>query len=226
MKLLICVGIAVLFLAGCPGTTSQLSTFKKHEAEKNYVAIANTPIESNCAGSDKATAECAQLAEIKGRACLTLVQQQSAPNAACPPATDSARSQLQCAAANFDVARAGQNFPPDQLADMTEMRARALYCGATLEASSQGLVDVNAAANELGTLPPTPSRDQLAASTQLYVANNGVSNDDRCNAAKRSASLADRGMTENPTDDLKQGLMNTRAHAVMVAAHLQNCQVP
>jgi hypothetical protein len=214
-----------LWLAGC-GTISQLDTFKKDEAAKDYAAIANTPIKSSCAGSDKATLECAQLAEIKGRACLTLVQQQSAPNAACPPATDSARTQLQCAATNFDAARAGQNFPPDQLADMTEMRARALYCGATLESSSQGLVDVNAAATELGTLPPTPSRDQLAASTQLYVANNAVSNDDRCNGAKRAASLADRGMTENPTDDLKQGLMNTRAHAGMVAAHLSNCQLP
>jgi hypothetical protein len=226
MKRMLFVGIAVWLLAGCPGTTSQLSSFKSKEAAKNYVDIANTPIKSDCAGSAKAGAECAQLAEIKGRACLTLVQQQSAPNAACPPATDSARSQLRCAADNFDAARAGQNFPPDQLADMTEMRARALYCGATLEASSQGLVDANTAAMELGTLPPTPSRDQLAASTQLYVANNGVSNDDRCNAAKRAASFADRGMTENPTDDLKQGLMNTRAHAGMVAAHLSNCQLP
>jgi hypothetical protein len=226
MKRLLSLGIAVSLLTGCIGTTPQLSTFKKDEAAKNYSAIANTPIKSDCAGSDKGSAECVQLAEIQGRACLTLAQQQSAPNAACPPATDSARSQLQCAATNFDAARAGQQFPPDQLADMTEMRARALYCGATLQSPSAGLADANNAANELATLPPTPSRDQLAASTQLYAANNGVSNDDRCNAAKRAASLADRGMTENPTDDLKQGLMNTRAHAVMVAAHLTNCQVP
>ncbi len=226
MNRLLLLGMTVWLLTGCPATLTDLQKFKNDETAKNYAGIANTPIPSKCAASDKGSAECVQLAEIQGRACLTLAQQQSAPNAACPPATDSARSQLQCAAANFDAARAGQQFPPDQIADMTEMRARALYCGATLKSSTDGLVDANTAATELATLPPTPSRDQLAASTQLYAANNGVSNDDRCNAAKRAVALADRGLTENPTNDLKQGLSNTRTHASMVAAHLTNCQVP
>lgn len=216
-----------LLLSACAATTSQLSDFKKAEGAKNFAAIESQSIEASCGGNAKNSAECAQLAEIQGRACDTLVRQESAPNAACPPATDSARRRLQCVVDDFDAARLGHEFPPDQLNELREMHARALYCSATLMTRAAGLADAREAFQELDKLPADPRRDQLAAATQLYVANSEqLSNTERCSAAQRAVQRADRGLQNGPPDDLKQGLMSTRDHAAGVAAHLTNCQVP
>jgi hypothetical protein len=216
-----------LLAAGCAGTTAQLSDFKKAETAKNYAAIESKSIDASCASGSKGSSECAQLAEIQGRACLTLAQQESAPNAACPPATDSARRRLHCAAVDFDAARFGHQFPSDQMSEITENRARALYCGATLQARSTGIADAREAARELDTLPANPQRDQLAAAAALYVANtDSESQADRCAAAARALSRAERGLQNSPSDDMKQGLMATADHAKTVATHLSNCRMP
>jgi hypothetical protein len=220
--LLICV--ATLLLAGCP--LSQLNDLKKDEGDKNYSAIENTSIDSTCAGSGQGSAACAQASEIQGRACLTLAQQEAAPNAACPPDTATAQRRLKCAATDLDAARLGRQFPPDQLIELGEMHARALYCGATLKSRSDGLPDAREAARELElpSLPPSARREQLAAASELYVANSDqLSNAERCSAALRAIARADRGLQESPDDNMKQGLQATRAHASSVAGHLTGC---
>jgi len=214
----------ISLLAGC--AVSQLSTLKKDESDKNYAAIENKSIDSSCTGSGQGSPECAQMSEIQGRACLTLAQQEAAPNAACPPATDTARRRLQCAATDLDASRLGQQFSSDQLIELGEMHARALYCGATLKARSDGLPDAREAARELESpsLPPSPRREQLAAAAELYVANSdGLQDAERCRAALRAIARADRGLTESPDDSMKQGLQATRDHASSVAAHLTAC---
>jgi hypothetical protein len=218
--------LAGALIGGC-GTTKQLSDFKKDEAAKNYAAIENQTIDSSCFAGGQATDECAQLTEIQGRACLTLARQEAAPNAACPPATDTARRRLQCAAKDFGVALTGGHFSADDQNDMTEMRARALYCGATLVSRADGLPDAREAARELDTLPANPQRDQLAAAAALYVANSEqLSTADRCAAAQLAAARATRGLQNNPSSDMQRGLSDTRAHAVSVASHLTDCRVP
>jgi hypothetical protein len=214
----------VALLAGC--AVPLLSTLKKEETAGNYVAIEGKSIDSTCEGGREGSPECAQLSEIQGRACLTLARQEAAPNAACPPATDTARRRLQCAVTDLDAARLGQQFPPDQLMELGEMHARALYCGATLKSRIDGLPDARKAARELESpsLTPSPQREQLAAAAELYVANTDqLADADRCSAAQRAITRADRGLEESPDDEIKQGLMATREHAVSVAAHLSGC---
>jgi hypothetical protein len=205
-------------------TVSQLSDFKKEEAAKDYTAIANKTIDAGCF-VEHPTDECAQAAEIQGRACLTLARQEAAPNAACPPATDTARRHLQCAAQDFGVAVKSASFSTGDKADFTEMRARALYCGATLMTRTQGLPDAREAAQELDTLPSTPQRDQLSAAASLYVANSEtLSAAERCAAAQAAVARASRGLQNNPSGDIQQGLTDTRTHAESVASHLPNCR--
>jgi hypothetical protein len=221
--------LAALALSGCvlAPTTGQLSDFKKWEAANNLTAIESQNIDASCTAANKASAECAQLAEIQGRACLTLAKGEAAANAACPPATDSARRRLQCAAADFDAARAGKQFPPGQLDQITEMRARALYCHANTLSRADGLAEAQQAGRELATLGENPERDQLAASAALYAANtNQVAAAERCSAARNAVKLADRGLRNSPSSELQQGLSATRDHATAVAGSLSNCSVP
>jgi hypothetical protein len=215
--------LVTLLLASC--ATRQLETLKDDDTAKNYAAIEKTTIDS-CAGSGLGSPECAQASVIQGRACLTLAQQEAAPNAACPPDTATAQRRLKCAATDLDSARLGQQFPPDQLIEFGEMHARALYCGATLKSRSDGLPDAREAARELEmpSLPPSARREQLAAASELYVANDDqLANAERCSAAKRAIARADRGLQENPDDNMKQGLQATRDHASSVAARLTGC---
>lgn len=223
MKSIGWIGLTTLLLAAC--ATQQLQTLKNAEKAQNYTAIENTSIDS-CTGSGLGSPTCAQASEIQGRACLTLAQQESAPNAACPPDTATAQRRLQCAVTDLDAARLGRQFPPDQLVELGEMHARALYCGATLKSRSDGLPDAREAARELEltSLSPSARREQLAAASELYVANDDqLANAERCSAALRAIARADRGLQEGPDDNLKQGLQATRAHAASVAAHLTSC---
>ena len=220
--------VPALVLSGCAiaPTTSELSDYKKWEAANNLTAIESRSIDASCAAANQGSAECAQLAEIQGRACLNLAKGEATAKAACPPATDTARRRLQCAATDFDAARAGKRFPPDQLDEITEMRARALYCHANTVSRSAGLGEAQEAGRELATLGENPERDQLAASASLYEANtNQVSAAERCGAARNAAKLADRGLQNNPSSELQQGLSATRDHALAVASSLSNCSV-
>jgi hypothetical protein len=213
----------VFLLTAC--ATRQLDTLKTDEGAKNYTAIENSSIDS-CTGTGPSSSECAQASEIQGRACLTLAQQEAAPNAACPPDTTTAQHRLKCAVTDLDPARLGGQFPPDQLIELGEMHARALYCGATLKSRSDGLPEAREAARELEapTLPPSARREQLAAASELYVANDDqLTNAERCSAALRAIARADRGLQESPDDAMKRGLQATRAHASSVAAHLTDC---
>jgi len=221
-ELLICLG--TVLLTGC--ATDQLQTLKKDETDKKYTVIESTSIDSTCAGSGQSSPECAQASEIQGRACMTLAQQEAAPNAACPPDTATAQARLKCVVTDLDAARLGRQFPPDQLIELAEMHARALYCGATLKSRSDGLPDAREAARELElpSLPPSARREQLAAAAELYAANDDqLANAERCSAALRSIARADRGLQASPDDAMKQGLQATREHAAAVAAHLTNC---
>ena len=222
------LALAAVLLSGCvAGPTKQLSDFKKWEAADNLAAIEGASIDASCAADGKGSAECAQLAEIQGRACLNLAKGEAAAKAACPPATDTARRRLQCAATDFDTARAGKQFPPDQLDQITEMRARALYCHANTLSRADGLAEAQQAGRELATLAENPERDQLAASAALYEANtNQASAAERCSAARNAVKLADRGLQNSPSSELQQGLDATRDHATSVAGSLTHCSVP
>jgi hypothetical protein len=204
----------------------QLSNFKKAEAAKDYATIDGKKIDSSCFADQQISDECAQLTEIQGRACMTLAQQEAAPNAACPPATATATRHLQCAAQDFGAAVKGAHVSSDDLNDDTEMRARALYCGATFVSRADGLPNVREAARELDTLTANPERDQLTAAMALYVANSDqLSATDRCTAAQLAVNRANRGLQANPPDNLQQGLSDTRAHALSVAGQLTGCRV-
>jgi hypothetical protein len=212
-------GLVAVGLSGCVlGPTAQLSQFKTWEEANNWTAIESRAIDPGCAAAKQGSAECAQLAEIQGRACLTLARREAVAQAACPPATDTARKRLQCAAADFDASRPGSHFSSDQLDQITEMRARALYCHATTGSRTDGLVEAREAGRELSKLTANPERDQLAASAALYEANTTqVTAVDRCSAARTAVELADRGLHESPSSDLQQALAATRGHATSVA---------
>lgn len=217
------IAIAGCLLGGCAVDT--LQTFKAAEAAKNYSAIDAKKIDSSCF-ANQISDECAQMTEIQGRACMTLAQLEAAPNAACPPATATASRHLQCAAQDFGAAVKGAHVAVGDLNDDTEMRARALYCGATYVSRADGLPNVREAARELDTLPANPERDQLAAATALYIANSDqLSASDRCNAAQLALSRANRGLQANPAGNIQQGLSDTRAHALSVAGQLNGCRV-
>jgi len=157
---------------------------------------------------------------------MNLAQQEAAPNAACPQPTDTARRHLQCAAQDFGAAVKGGNVAASDLNDDTEMRARALYCGATLVSRADGLPNAREAGRELDTLPPNPQRDQLNAATQLFVANNDqLSTTERCAAAQAAVDRANRGLQSNPPANIQEGLSDTRAHAISVAGQLNGCKV-
>jgi hypothetical protein len=213
---------------------SQLSDFKKAESAKDYATIEKKTIDPGCFANHQVSFanhqvsdECAQLTEIQGRACMTLALGEAAPNAACPPATDTARRRLECTAQDFAVALSGGHFSTDDQNDMTEMRARALYCGATLKSRADGLPEAREAARELDTLSANPRRDQLSASAALYVANSDeLSSADRCAAAQLAVARAARGLKNDPSGALQQGLNDTRTHAMSVASHLTDCRVP
>jgi hypothetical protein len=145
MKRIALIVLAGSLISGC--AINQLNDFKKAEASKNYAAIADKKIDSSCFADQQISDECAQLTEIQGRACMNLALQETAPNAACPPPTDTASRHLQCAAHNFGAAVKGGNVAASDLNDYTEMRARALYCGATLVSRAEGLPN----AREAGT---------------------------------------------------------------------------
>ena len=218
--------IAGATLAGCT-TTSQLEKFKDLEGKQSYAAIESQQISPSCFSGSTPSEECAQLTEIQGRACLTLARQEAAPNAACPPPTDSAKRRLQCAAQNFAVAQKGSSFSADDVNNMIEMRARALYCGATFKTRADGLPDAREATRQLDTLPETAARDQLAAATLLYVANDEqLMPGERCNAARQAVARANRGLGASPSESVQQGLKDTMAHARSVASSLTDCQVP
>lgn len=224
MKRIALIVLSGSLIGGC--VVDQLSDFKSAEAAKNYAAIASKKIDSSCFANQQISDECAQLTEIQGRACLTLAQQEAAPNAACPPATASASSHLQCAAQDFGAAVNGGHVSSDDLNDDTEMRARALYCGATLVSRTDGLPNAREAARELDTLPANPERDQLNAATELYVANSDqLSAADRCSAAQLAVDRANRGLQANPSGSIQDGLSDTRAHALSVAGQLTGCRV-
>jgi hypothetical protein len=220
--------IALTLLAGCligGCAVHQLEDFKNAEKAKNYAAIDGQKIAPSCFADQQTSDECAQLTEIQGRACMTLALQEAAPNAACPPPTATASRHLQCAAQDFGAAVKGGQVASEDLNDDTEMRARALYCGATFVARAEGLPNVREAARELDTLTANPQRDQLAAATALYVANSEqLSSTDRCSAAQLAVDRANRGLQGNPTDNIKQGLSDTRAHALSVAGQLTGCR--
>lgn len=219
--------LAAWGLSGCVlGPTKQLSDFKKWEGANNLTAIEGQSIDAGCAADKKGTPECAQLAEIQGRACLTLAKGEATANEACPPPTATAKRRLQCAATDFDTARVGKQFPADQLDQFTEMRARALYCHATTLGRPDGLSEAQQAGSELASLADNPQRDQLAASAALYEANTRqVAEADRCSAAKKAVQLANRGLKSDPSDDIRQGLQRSRNSAVLVAGSLLNCTV-
>jgi hypothetical protein len=219
--------IAGALLTGCATTISQLDKFKDFERKQDYTAIESQQISASCFSGSTPSEECAQLTEIQGRACMTLAQQEAAPNAACPPPTDSAKRRLQCAAQNFAVAQKGSSFSADDVNNMIEMRARALYCGATFKTRADGLPDAREATRQLDTLPETAARDQLAAATLLYVANDEqLMPGERCNAARQAVARANRGLGASPSESVQQGLRDTMAHARSVASSLTDCQVP
>ena len=228
MRIATLSSVAALLLSGCVhGPTAQLSDFKKRADAKDWTTIESQTIDASCSAANKSSAECVQLAQIQGFACLTLARGEAASQAACPPATDTARRRLQCAAINFDTARIGKQLPSDQLDEITQNRARALYCHATTLSRADGLPEAQEAGRELSTLAPNPGRDQLAASAALYEANtNQVASVDRCSAARTAVKLADRGLQTSPSRDLQQGLAATREHATSVAGSLSNCSVP
>jgi hypothetical protein len=204
-----------------------LEQFKKEYDAKNFASIEDSTLPADCFAAGAVSPDCAQLTDLQGRACFILARQEAAANAACPPATDTARRRLQCAARDFGVATRGASMSANDVNDMTEMRARALYCGATLVDRAAGLPDVREAFRELGTLSSTPERDQLAATTQLYVANSDqLSGAERCAAAKAAAQIAARALQNNPSGNILEGLNDTRAHAVSVGNHLTGCRVP
>lgn len=220
---------AALVLSGCvlAPTTRQLSDFKKWEDAGNLTAIESQDIDASCAAANKGSPECAQLAEIQGRACLKLVLGMTASLAACPGVSDAATRRLQCAAADFDAARAGKQFPPAELDQFTEMRAHALFCHAYMLSRADGLAEVQQAGRELASLAANPQRDQLAAEAALYEAETSqVAAADRCSAVRNSVRLADRGLQNNPSDVMQQGLNTTRNSATSVAGTLTNCSVP
>jgi hypothetical protein len=217
--------IAGITLAGC--LVDQLSEFKKLEGARDEAALEKKTVPAACFADGAISAECGQLAEIQGRACLTLATQETTAGAACPPPSDTALPRLQCAARDFAVAVKGTGFSAEDRNDFAEMRARALYCGATLGVRLQGLPDVREAARELETLPANPERDQLAAATELYVANTEeLSGADRCEGARLAVQRADRGLQGGATGDLQAGLTATRTHAMSVASRLDGCRVP
>lgn len=224
MKYGFCMCLAAM-LAGC--ATHQLEQFKQDYRAGKLTTIETSTLPANCFADGSVSDECAQLTDLQGRACLTLARQEAAANAACPPATDSARRRLQCAARDFAVATRSASFAATDINDMTEMRARALYCGATLVDRTAGLPDVREASRELATLPATAQRNQLAAATQLYIANSDqLPSAERCAAARSAAQIASKALESSSGDDLLDGLRDTRAHAIGVGAHLTDCTVP
>jgi hypothetical protein len=226
MRLTVFAAVSALTLSGCAvvaPTTNELSKFKSWEAANNLTAIESATIKTNCAADDQ---ECVQLAEIQGRACLTLVKQDTQAKAACPAFTPVTQKRLQCAATDFQAALSGKQFPQDQMDQMTEMRARALYCHANTLSRPDGLPEAQEASRELATLSDNPERDQLAASAALYVANTSqAAAADRCSAARNAVTLANKGLQGSPSGDLQQGLTATREHATAVAGSLSNCSV-
>jgi hypothetical protein len=219
MRIATLSSVAALLLSGCVhGPTAQLSDFKKRADAKDWTTIESQTIDASCSAANKSSAECAQLAEIQGFACLTLARGEAASQAACPPATDTARHRLQCAAIKFDTARIGKQLPSNQLDEITQNRARALYCHATTLSRADGLPEAQEAGRELSTLAPNAA---------LYEANTKqVASVDRCSAARTAVKLADRGLQTGPSSDLQQGLAATREHATSVAGSLSNCSVP
>jgi hypothetical protein len=203
------------------GPTAQLQQYEKAEAAKDFATIENSPIDAACvsgAGSDA----CPKLFAIRARACMQLARDEAAPGAACPPPTDSAKRRLDCAASNFAAARQASGFTPVQRDEFTEMRARALYCGATFRDASEGVPMDQTAGSELASLPPNARRDQLAASAALNIANrDALASNVRCDAARQAVHLAERGLTETPTEDLAAGLRGARSAAQGVLTRLR-----
>ena len=224
MKLPMLFIVSVLALSGCE--VNKVKNFKDWEAANKLTDIEKADIKSACDGSGKGSEECTQLAEIQGRACFNLVKQDTAAKAACPAFTPTTQSRLQCTVNDFELALAGKQYIHDQVEEVTEMHARALYCHANTLTKQAGLPEAQQAGRELATLPANPERDQLAASAALYEANNNQAPvADRCSAARSAVSFANRGLQNNPPGDLQQGLGATREHAITVAGTLPNCSV-
>lgn len=157
---------------------------------------------------------------------MTLAQREAVPDSVCPPTTDTARRRFQCAVTDLDPARLGQWFPSDQLIELREAHARALYCGAVVKARSDGLPDMRKAALELESpaLPLSPTREQLAAAAELYVADSEeVEDAERCSAALRALARADRGLRATPDDTIKQELQVAQERASAVVSRQSGC---
>ena len=202
---------------------SELSILTKLQNEPEKIEV--RPISSGCS-SGATSAECAQIQEIHAHACFNLARSEAAAMAACPPVTDTAQRRLKCAAAGYAAAKSGNYFNTDKLINITENRARALYCGANMVARVAGLGDAREAIRELATIPGSPRRDELAAAAALYVANTDqLSAAERREGSRRSVEFADRGLAASSTDDpFRAGLIATQQLALDVIAALPPCK--
>lgn len=216
-----------LLLGACaslPGPVAQLERFKDAEANNRPAEIEAERVDADCLKAEGASDACPQIFAIHARACLQLARNEAAPGAACPPATETARRRMDCAATGYGKARAGTGFSTSQREEFVESRARALYCGASYRTPAEGLPMAVDAGAELDGLPPNPRRDQLAAAVALYVANRDLlPADQRCRAARRAADLATRGLASNPAQELAGGLRAAGEGARTVAARINGC---
>ena len=218
-----CLLLPVL-LAACsqvPGPIAQLDRFKTAEAAKNYSAIEAEPVNADCNTADKSEA-CPQLFEIHARACLRLVAAETPAGAACPAPSDAVRRRLDCAASGFAAARDSGSFSTVQSEDFTDMRAHALYCGATLRDTSEGVPLARTSLAELATLPATPERDHAIASAALNIANReDLPQAQRCDAARQAVRAAEWGLTGTPAAAIADGLRGARGAARGIITRLR-----
>ena len=200
----LCLLPLLLLLTACPGPVAQLERLQADEQGGRFAAIEAATVDSDCTSADASEA-CPRIAAIRGRACLQLARDATAPGAACPGTAQ--RSRMDCAAASYAGALRSTAFPEVQRQEFLESRARALYCGATYRGAAEGVPLARAAIEALSLLPPEPRRDQLAAAASLNIAGRETLFDaERCERAKDARRLARRGLAATPGADLAGAL--------------------
>lgn len=224
-----CLYLAVLaFLPGCVADEGVARLLQSQEQERPD-AIAAAPVPAECRSTPFKSGACAGIHERRAHACLELARRETAPKAACPSlGSPSARRWLQCAVDSYAMAP-----PPEQAqsADLRRNRARAFYCGARLQAmegasATRGAALASRAASELSALPPSPADAQLAASAELFIAQEArLPADERCASARRAALLASRGLgaITPATENLVGPLLAAKSAALREAGAIEGC---
>jgi outer membrane murein-binding lipoprotein Lpp len=180
-----------LLLAGC-GSLGQLDEYQSAMKEGRLQAIVDKPV----SGCERPHDGCARLHSIRGDACFQLAMNGRAPDAVCPAFSADARERLACAAREYGEANAAGDgsVSAEAFATIAGNRTLALYCGAEFaDTPAAGVALAQQAASQAQSLA-APQRQLFAGWAALYQARPGAGSDDqRCAAATRAASLAREG---------------------------------